>query len=156
MSPEQTREDDHFLALVATARALRSERIAPLAWCAFSADVWRERPPAPGVPRIPSVPWVCSERRVRDRGDWFREESGRYAGGQARTPDALRRLLARYEDMRRALLSLRDPDEAAVEHVVQAHLPAGRYDGLMATARAAVARDAELIRTAMARGECLW
>ncbi len=110
-------ENQHYLLLIKTGRAMRDADISPYAWCGFSCDSWRSwqasgslQYVAAGTP--PRLAWVLSEQRLIERREEFRSTEQGFSGGQLRVPEELKLLVRDYLSMIREINTGASPASA--------------------------------------------
>ncbi len=131
-------------------------KIAPIAWCAFSCEFWRNT--ARGH-HNPPVRWIYAKKRLADREEWFFEFAQRYIGGRTIVAKSHKKLVARHRKMYRALLSLGDSttvSEEEVLRVVNEHCSQRSYDRLVKQATEEVEEIEYDMERALKRGDFLW
>jgi hypothetical protein len=142
----------HFDRLVAAARLLIADDIAPGAWCIFSCRVWRTTRPGQAG-KVPPVPWVFSGNRLTKRAGWFWSYQGNDFGGRAVMGPKLKDLAHRYARMQHALDGLRTDEPQVVREVVERFFPDGLYDQLVVEARDEAAQTTASIKRRVAEGD---
>lgn len=142
---EQRKE---FKDLAASADLLVAHRIPPIAWVAWSVDVWRHFGKSN---RPPSIRWVFNPQRIEKWHGWFHSEQQGYRGGQLVPVPALRELYFRFEKMRFAII--RGAEQAAA---VAQHLPRHEYERLLAEARMQIAEIQLDLNRKVQAGHFLW
>lgn len=153
------------VALLDFADALLEARVAPVAWCAFSFDAWRDPLVCfPKASTMPSLAWTYSVSRFAQRRRWFEEKLASYMTPVVDLPLELVELYRDWRAMQRELL-YQDASDALVtvedvRRVVEGHFPAAPHPMSFAERVVAVRRCAEIrqavITQRIQRGECLW
>lgn len=160
LDPKELLQDEDYAELVFGAPLLAKYRIAPVAWCMFSTEVWMKyvagkyksafEPPTPK--------WVFSENRINERReDWFSWRESAWKGGHVKLAPQHRKLLMRYERMRHAILV--HPEELTqqvVVRLVKRHCPLDDYDVLAAEARSWYAKESARLHKALQREQWIW
>ena len=149
--------------LSAAAKILREERISPVAWAGFSCSIWAGYKSAKGRKKDcrapPPVAWVFSEKRLRERRDWFTWREASFSGGRVFIEPEHVELDARYQRIDYAMRladAAGELDEARVKAIVAKHLQKRVYAALVDVLEdKALARTREL-RLAVRRGEWVW
>lgn len=136
----------HYPALINAIPLLLEHHIAPGSWTAFSATVWqryavegrgaawdsipsKRRAPKRGMPPPPK--WVFSLKRLEERTDWFAWHEARFRGGRLHVTEAHKALIACFEELKLALLTLeKEPTRLRVQDLVLQYLPPARYQRL--------------------------
>jgi hypothetical protein len=143
----------YYAEMAEFAGKLRTYRISPFGWCAFSVEAWVEH----GRRRIsPSPRWVFSLKRIESRADWYAWEQSKWAGGRLYMSPSHRDLYRLYEQMRSAILREPELDDAVVQRVVQRVLPPSLYRKLEARAKAETEFKQAELDDALRRGEFVW
>lgn len=155
VTAQELRRHRHAGLLNAAAERLTLLRRAPIAWCAFSAQVWRSYH-GRGGPKAAPVQWVLSLNRIDAREEWFAWEQAKYAGGRVLIVPAQQELLRRYEEMRVELLRHDQLDEKRVRRVVNGSFPNGLYDQLVEEAREQVSDRMNALQRKVQRGGFIW
>lgn len=140
------------------ARAMRDHDVEPVAWVAWSWDVWNHAAAQRGrASQPPPLRWVFSDRRVVDRHGWFRSETGHFRTRRmARWAPAVRDLWARWNSLLSRVRGLHPVDHAdRVRGEVAVAFPDG-YEAHSARAVAASAAQRAEIADAFERGVYLW
>lgn len=151
--------DENYPVLVDAAPRLLELRIAPMAWCAFSYDVWvkyvltgRGRSK---LPRAPAPKWVYSEKRLTERLDWFVWQESKFLGGQIEYCEEHLRLLDTYVKMRARVMTVEGNDEV-IRELVERMLPAREYERLLRTAAKKYQTRREALDLQVQCGEYIW
>jgi hypothetical protein len=132
------------------AAALIEHGIAPIAWAAWTTDVWQRD----GNRSAPPVPLVWGAKRIAERRGWFRRESLTYMGGRAVFGPKLRELIRRWHALAGALIRADEPSGGAA--LVERWFPGTRYDDLVREAKVESARKNAELRARAEDGEWLW
>ena len=168
-------EHEHYAKLVDAAELLLELKISPIAWVAFSSDVWREYMAKPRarkwdeapskmrsrVPKNmpPSIQWIFSTKRLSERVGWFSWAENRFRGGRVVRSKHHREITRRYERMKRALIDSYAQGTltpATARGIVAAHLPKAVYAKLKENAETAAEIQQDKWDRAAATGEWLW
>lgn len=137
--------------LVEAAELLIAAEIPPVAWCLFSMDCWMfyMGDKAPGAPRMR---WALSPNRLRERADWYRDEAGRYVGGQTYVAPEHTALMRAHRALWDALMVAAPKSRSEVMGVLDKILPGDTWERMVASARAGTARLQADLDAAVARG----
>jgi hypothetical protein len=146
-------EHKSFPILQAAARLLFAAEIAPAAWCLFSCDAWRAnaKKDAP-----PTVAWVYSANRIRDRQDWFREEGEFYRVHEVRYAPEHRLLAADWSAMWQALILSPPATLQECVDIVDRFFPSMTYEERIQKAKGQVRSMQLTIDNAVRSGELPW
>jgi hypothetical protein len=147
--------------LVAAARLMIDEEIAPVAWIRWRCDLWRDAREREfdfsraGKP--PPVKWVFDLRALREHTGWFRHHGNAYAGRQMLMGKIARKLQQDYHVMEHDITRLPDgAHQPDVDQIVERHFPGGTFDKRVKLARRE-ARALQLELNVMAqRGGFAW
>lgn len=137
-----------FKDLAASAELLITHSIAPIAWVAWSIDVWRQFGKSN---RPPGIGWIFKPSRIEKWHGWFHSEQQGYRGGQLLPIPAQRDLYLRFERMRFAIIRGMPAAEA-----VATHLPRATYEYLVGEARKQVAEAQLNITRKVQAGHFIW
>ena len=140
-----------FRLILEGARKMLEFSIPPIAWCAWSWDLWHVRSRS-----TPPIHYVFGARRIEQRRGWFRSEALAYLGGAARYGEAHRKLLSRWESMAADLRRTDAKSEAEVRAAIARWFPDGKYERMIAEARAEASAEDARLHEALERGEWLW
>lgn len=180
MTDEELVKSKYYKRLVDAAHAHQDHEIAPMAWCAFAIDAWRDKQrQRRRRGDQPAFGFVFSANFIREKRGWFRSQAGNYGGGRPQVSPECRDVQNRwraattfYRRARHQLLetgTTRDygaPDELTPEGVkafleqiefelFETHFPGG-WEGWYEKAIAANEAYAEKLKIAVARGEFVW
>lgn len=139
--------------LLAAAKMVLDLGLSPIAWAAWSIDVWREHNAKAKKP--PPVQWVFAESRLTERVGWFRRDSG-YAGGRIELGAVARNLLARYSSMQAELVGAQDHSAVTIQTIVEHWFPGSLFEDLVDRARVEAAEIQRELNNKAERGEWLW
>lgn len=157
-----------YLQTMLTAIPIMVEyKLAPAAWSLFSIMVWRKYVMTPrgwqvvpsrtktrSIPPNPS--FVFSEKRLRERTDWFGFYESHCRGGKLLISDGHRDLVGRYLGLKLALLSLEGPSETEVREVVNSRLTQATIDRLAKKIQQDYDYKQEELDARVQGGEWLW
>lgn len=168
-------QSKHFPALFAAVPVMEELAIAPIAWVAFSVYAWRAyvveggrgktwdaAPSAHRGPRravAPSPVWTFSEKRLRDRVDWFTWQESHWRGGRLVFTKAHRELLARYNRLKLTIMRIaleRAPTDADVDAAISQHLSKATYARLKDTAETEALVQEDEWKRAIRAGKWIW
>jgi hypothetical protein len=168
--PDALLHSKYLTTLLGAIPSLIEHKIPPAAWTAFSIMVWdryivngegawnatpsKLRRPKSTMPPNPS--WVFAEKRLQNRVDWFLWHEAHYRGGRMKISDKHRRLIRRYEQLKRELLSLRDPSADDVRFVVSSRLSHQEIERLTKAAQDEYDFAQEELNARALGGEWLW
>lgn len=140
----------HFALLTEAAAAFVKHDVAPAAWCAFSADVWR-RMENKG---LPPLKFVFSAKRVEERAGWYRSEESNYSGGRVLWTPTAREFATRQANMR--CVPSRIQTEEELKTWVEKYFPNKRYQELLTQIREETSRLRDELASAVELGNWLW
>lgn len=141
--------DKQYASILACARALREQDMAPAAWAAFSIDQWRQYGQNP---KPPPITWVMASSRVEKHHGWFHAEESGYGGGRLVFGARHRELVQRYTDCQFWLAQ----NPGKLQHLLEHYFPGDLYERLVVDAKKeAVEIQLELNHKA-SRGDFLW
>ncbi len=141
----------HWSMLCKVRKILEEHEIAPIAWAAWSCDIWREYNTSTAPP---PVAWVFGPKRVAERRGWFESSAGAYAGGRIIMTPAKRKLVESWTRMRLTIdraQAWADPSAIADEF-----FPGDSFARLVALARDEAATEQASLRSRADRGVFLW
>lgn len=143
----------NYKALVRAVEDVLSAEVDPTSWAVWSATVWKDFACKGRKLRRPTVAWMFSAKRLKERAGWFRRES-RQLGGQLIYGKKHRELLSRYARMHSELRKTPRGDVAAI---VDHHFPPrATYDQLVNAARAEADANRRRYETILSRGGFIW
>jgi hypothetical protein len=147
-----------YPGLVATARVLIENEIAPAAWAAFSVDVWQRHGDERLAKKPPPLRWVYSARRVEEKHGWFRSEESSYGGGRVVWSEAHHELRRRYDSMLADLRRAQSPSSQDVAKIVSTYFGerAELYAQLVSEATKASQETQARLRYLAQKGEWIW
>lgn len=151
--PGDPRKNKSYKALVRAAHVMREEGIAPSSWCLFSADAWRAAALTEGPP---TVAFVFSENRLRERLDWFAESEANYDGHTVIYSPEWMHLASLHREMWRHLTRENPENRLRLLEVVDRFFPGDTYDRLLDRARNAQAKLQRDVDAMIARGVIFW
>ncbi len=142
-----------FAYLTTSAELLLNLRIAPLAWVAFSVDVYRQYAARKSPP---GVVWTYAPTRIEERKDWFGYAEQKFRGGRLIIEPEHRELITSFERMRYALMLVSPLSESRVDRIVRAHLSPQKYERLVDALEDKTEEKRREFRRAIQRREWIW
>lgn len=159
----------HYPSLIDALPYFEQYRIAPVAWIAFSIEVydrfatkpalrWNDTPSEKrGAPkRMPALRWVLSTNRLENRTEWFAWYEQKFQGGRLIYSKSHLVLMRQHSRMWAALMIEQEPDLARVNAIVQQYLPKQRLTRLVEAAQTESELLQHDINQMFKKGAFLW
>lgn len=146
-----------FEALHRAAVILREKGVAPIAWAAWSCDVWIRYGEAKGKP--PPIAWVYGPARILERVGWFSSEGHTLTEGRIVEGPECVAMRKRYLAMRWAITRSRAATSEEVAAIVARYFPAegpGSYAATVARVREENRQAQEQLCRRVQAGEYVW
>lgn len=143
--------------LRAAATLLHAMKISPIAWCAFSCEMWiKHEHKVRG--KIVGAQWsfVYNTGRIKTRAEWLDWYLPMFRGGKVEFMPEHHQLLRHYERMRNALLARPSLDEGTVRIIVNAELPPRHYQRLLRRLEDRVEERTHALKKLVRNDEWIW
>lgn len=141
----------YYKQLANAAEQLIKHSLWPMAWGAWSIDLWKRD----GSQDAPPLTVVWAAKRIERLRGWFGKEAQTYLGGRAIFGAKHRDLLRRWTAMGYELIRAGErPEDSA--RIVERWFPGALYDELVRSARVEAATKTAELRARVDSGEWVW
>lgn len=109
----------YYKSLRTAARWLADNKIPPRVWFLWSIYIWPCHDGKKSATKLPTIGWIWSPKRMRERNDWFRQEWQNYFGNHIISTKAYKKLLALQTNAQVAVLL----GKMDLQHAKEKYLP---------------------------------